>query len=114
MAEEKVIRLSEFKVIMEEVRSQHKKIIEVMQHHHERTDKRLDRLEEGMNEVKGDIRVLKGDVCALKGDVRTLRDEVALLHEGQTEIKETLFQKVDRAEFSRLEKRVAKLERRSA
>ena len=46
-------------------------------------------------------------------DVHGLKGQVALLHEGQTEIKNSLKQKVDRDEFAALEMRVARLENKA-
>ena len=64
--------------------------------------------------VKCDIRGLKDDVSVLKSDVGSLKEQVAFLHEGQTEIKNSLKLKVDRDEFFGLEMRVARLENKVA
>ena len=50
----------------------------------------------------------------VEADIYSLKEQVALLHEGQTEIKNELKQKVGQAEFGRLEMRVAKLENKAA
>jgi hypothetical protein len=41
-------------------------------------------------------------------------EQLVLLHEGQMEMKAMLSKKVDRDEFNRLEKRVGRLERKTA
>jgi hypothetical protein len=83
MSDEKVINLTEFKVVMEGVDSKLRKIIEVMDHRFE-----------------------------------VLQEQVGLLHEGQTEIKAELRaglkDKVADHDFAKLEKRVARLERKTA
>jgi hypothetical protein len=118
MSEEKVITLTEFKVMMDEMRSRDKKIIEVMQHNQDQNNKnfarlegRMDRFENRTDRMEGEI---KGEINGFKADVVSLKQEVALLHEGQTEIKGMLNQKVDREEFNKLEKRVVRLEHKRA
>ena len=135
MTEEKVITLSEFQVVMEEMRSQNKKIIEVMQHNQEQANKRFDRVEETiytlreqvallhegqtkiegrLDRVEGRLGRVEGRLDQMEGNICTLQEQVTLLHEGQTEIKAALSRKVDRTEFARLKKRVSKPERRLA
>ncbi len=107
MTEKKVITLSELKTVMEEVATNYKKIIEVVQHNHSETQAEF-------QIIKGDIRSLKEQAGVLTVDVHGLKGQVALLHEGQTEIKNSLKQKVGRDEFAALEMRVARLENKAA
>ncbi len=86
MPKKKVITVLEFKVIEEHIRTDIKKMTEGMNH-------RFDKIE---------------------GGISSLKEQVALLHEGQTEIKYSLKQKIDREEFARLEMRVTRLENRTA
>lgn len=86
MPKKKVITLNEFKVVIEDIKTDIRKVTEVMQ----------------------------AEFKIVKSDIRTIKEQIALLHEGQTEIKNNLKQKVDRDEFARLEMRVAKLENRAA
>lgn len=104
MTEERGISMNEFKTVVESFRSDIKKVVEVMNH---RFDK-----------VENDIHGLKSDVQVLKSDMHIVKEEIALLHEGQTEIKAelrtSLKDKVTYGDFNKLEKRVARLERKSA
>lgn len=86
MPKKKVIPLNEFKVVIEDIKTDIHKVVEVMQ----------------------------AEFKIVKSDIRSMKEQIALLHEGQTEIKNLLKQKVDRDEFARLEMRVAKLENRAA
>jgi predicted nucleic acid-binding Zn-ribbon protein len=104
MAEEWGITMSEFKTVVESFRSDLKKVVEVINH-------RFDKME---NEISG----LKGDASSLKTDMRTVKQEIAFLHEGQTEIKAelrtSLKERVTYQDFNNLEKRVSRLERKTA
>lgn len=90
MTEERGISMSEFKTVVEFFRSDLKKVVEVMNH-------RFDKVET---------------------DIRTVKQEIALLHEGQTEIKAdlrtSLKERVTYQDFNKLEKRVSRLERKTA
>ncbi|NTV51618.1 MAG: hypothetical protein HGA76_01190 [Candidatus Firestonebacteria bacterium] len=93
MTEEKVITVSGFKTVMEEVNSNIKKVVEVMQFNFKKMDGRFDKVET---------------------DLASVKEQIGLLHEGQTEIKGELKQKADGRELSKLEKRVARLEHKVA
>jgi methyl-accepting chemotaxis protein len=93
MAEKKVMTLSEFKTVVESFQSDLKKMSEAIQSVQSKVDHGFQYMHEQFTSVK---------------------EQVALLHEGQTEIKNELKQKVSRDEFSRLELRVAKLENKAA
>ncbi len=94
MAEEKkVITLNEFKTVIESVNSNIKKLGEAAQYNQEKTEKSLDKLENNQEIMK---------------------EQIVLLHEGQTEIKGLLHEKVERGEFIKLQKRVGRLERKQA
>jgi hypothetical protein len=86
MSEEPKITMIEFKIVIEDFKSEQKKMSEHILH----LDQRLE------------------------AEFRSVKGQIALLHEGQTEIKIGLKQKVDREEFSNLEKRVARLESKIA
>lgn len=107
MPKKKVITLPEFKTVIELIREDIKKMGEGLNH-------RLDKLDGRMEKAEDKLRNVKEHVGALTVEVRGVKQQVALLHEGQTEIKNSLKQKVDRDEFARLEMRVAKLENRAA
>jgi hypothetical protein len=100
MPEEPKITMTEFKTVIEDFKSEQKKISEYMLHLNNKMDN-------GFQEVQKELGYLKG-----KSD--SLSEQVALLHEGHTEIKSMLKQKVDRDEFDKLEKRVARLETKVA
>ena len=93
MTEEKVITLSEFKTVIDEVNSNIKKVVEVMQFNFKKVDGRFDKIE---------------------ADIQSVKQQIGLLHEGQTEIKSELRQKADRSELAKLEKRLARLEHKVA
>jgi hypothetical protein len=90
MNEERGISMNEFKTMFESIQSSIKAVVEVMNH-------RFDRLEK---------------------DMHTVKTEIALLHEGQTEIKAELRsglkERVTYQDFNKLDKRVARLERKTA
>lgn len=89
MSDEKVITLTEFKVLMESIESKFKKIMEVMDFRFRKVDERFD----------------------------VMAEQIGLLHEGQTELKAELRaglkDKVSYGDFAKLEKRVARLERKA-
>ncbi|MCK5240965.1 hypothetical protein KAR34_00815 [bacterium] len=121
MKEKKVITLSEFKTVVEDIKSDIKRVTEVMLHEfgvakEERTvlKEQMGILTVAVNVLKTDVSTLKTDVSILKTDVSTLKEQSVLLHEGQTEIKNELKQKVGRDEFAKLEVRVARLESKAA
>lgn len=90
MAEEGKITMNEFKTVVETIRTDIKKVVEVVNH-------RFDRVEH---------------------DVKSLKHEVGRLHEGQTEIKAELRtglkNRVTYADLNKLEKRVVRLENKVA
>ena len=100
MTEEKVITLSEFKTVIDEVNSNIKKVVEVMQFNFGKVNGRLDTMDGRFDRVEADI--------------HSIKHQIGLLHEGQTEIKSELKQKADRSELAKLEKRLARLERKVA
>jgi archaellum component FlaC len=114
MTKEKVITLSEFKTVIEEVNSNTKKIIEVMQHNFSQMDKRFDHVEQDIRILKTDVSVLKADVSVLKTDMHAVKGQVGLLLEGQTEIRSGLKGRVTYQEFEKLDKRVTRLEKKTA
>lgn len=111
MEEEKVITLNEFKMVIEEVKSQIKKVVEVMEHRFSRIEERLGDFNTRFEHI---------DKRMDRQDVRThsIAEQIALLHEGQTaiktELRASLKDKVSYKDFDGLEKRVARLERKTA
>lgn len=93
MSGEPVISMNEFKTVVESFQSDLKKVSEAIQS----VQSKMNDGFQYMHEQFG-----------------SLKEQVALLHEGQTEIKNDLKQKVDRDEFGRLELRVARLENKAA
>ncbi len=93
MPEEPKITMSEFKTVMESIRTDFKGFSESLAAMDTKINAGFQRMDEQFTSV---------------------REQIALLHEGQTEIKNELKQKVDRQEFSNLEKRVARLESKVA
>lgn len=91
--EEGHITMNEFRTVVESFRSDMKKIVEVMNHRFDTVDHRFDTLTQ---------------------EIKTVKTHVGLMHEDLTEIKADLKAKVPYDEFNRLEKRVARLERKSA
>jgi len=104
MVEEGRISMTEFNTVVENFRSDIKKVVEVVNHRFDRVDGRMDGLEGRMDKMEGNI-------CSMK-------EQIGLLHEGQTEIKaelkSELKNKVSYAEFEKLEKRVVRLETKVA
>ncbi len=86
MTEEGKITMSEFKTVVENFTSQVQKVAEGVMHLSDKLD----------------------------SEFASVKEQIALLHEGQTEIKIGLKQKIDRDEFSSLERRVTKLENKVA
>jgi len=111
MADEKVITLREFKVVMEGVDSKLRKIVEVMDFRFGKIDERFGKIDEQFGKI--DEKFNKIDE---RFDV--LEEQIGLLHEGQTEIRAELRaglkDKVSYSDFTKLEKRVARLEHKSA
>jgi hypothetical protein len=93
MSEGRGISMSEFKTVVEGFRSDMKRVVEVVNHRFDQSDKRMERME---------------------GDIHSMKEQVALLHEGQTEIKMELKKKVSYDDFEKLELRVARLESKVA
>jgi chromosome segregation ATPase len=111
MAEERGITMNEFKIVTESFKLEIKKTIEVV-------NQRFDKVDREINDLKSDVRSLKNNVLILKTDMHTVKEEIALLHEGQTEIKaelrSSLKERVTYQDFNNLDKRVARLERKTA
>jgi hypothetical protein len=103
MENEKVITLNEFKIVSEEIKSQIKKVVEVMEHLFSQVDKKFEHIDKRMD--RQDNRMM------------SLTEQIALLHEGQTaikyELRESLKDKVSYKDFNRLENRVDRLERKT-
>jgi hypothetical protein len=92
--------MTEFKTVVEEFKSERKKMTEFMLHLDEKMVSGFQKMDAGFHRVTTDI--------------ASLKQQVALLHEGQTEIKSELRRKADYEDFAKLEKRVARLERKTA
>jgi uncharacterized coiled-coil protein SlyX len=107
MSEERGISMSEFKTVVESFKDGQKKIIEVMNHRFDKLEGTVDKLE---NRMDG----LEGRMDRMEKDHRSMKEQMGLILEVQTEIKTEFKNKVDRDEFSKLEKRVARLERKVA
>jgi hypothetical protein len=103
MPEEPKITMTEFKTVIEGIHSEIKRVSEVMLHNFGQVDTKLQKLDR-----------IEGRLEKVEINVLAIREQVALLHEGQTEIKNELSQKVGRDEFGKLEVRVAKLESKVA
>ncbi len=128
MAEEGMISMNEFKVIVEKFEESQKRIVEYMTHEfgqiktefgevYKRFDQQDKRmlgmmeqiaiLKEGQTELKSDVFVLKEDMVMVKSELRTLAD-------GQEAIRTDLRKKVDFDDFVKLETRVSRLENKAA
>jgi chromosome segregation ATPase len=118
MNEERGISMSEFKTVLESLRSDIKKVVEVMNHQFEKMGADIHVMKGDISSLKINGLALKSDVQSLKTDMHTVKEEIALLHEGQTEIKaelrSSLKEKVTYQDFNKLEKRVSRLERKTA
>jgi chromosome segregation ATPase len=149
MPEEPRITMTEFKTVVEDFKSERKKMTEFMLHLDQKMDagfrrmddrfanvdrrfddvskrfndvnKRFDDVDKRFNDVDkrfDDVDKRFDDVDRHFGkvdaDISSLKQQVALLHEGQTEIKFELRRKADYEDFAKLEKRVARLERKTA
>lgn len=128
MSEEPKITMNEFRTIVEEFRSEQKKLAEYVLHidkkmndgfekmekRFDHVDRRFDIVNAEISSLKTDVSILKTDVSALKTNMDSLQERVDVLHEGQTEIKDSLKQKIGREEFDGLEKRVARVENKVA
>jgi len=128
MDPERGISMNEFKTVVEAFRSDMKKMGEVITHRFDRLEGRMDGLEGKMGKLQGRMDGLEGKIGKLDSrmvkvetkvdglteQVGLLTEQVGLLMEGQVEIKAALEDKVSRQEFAKLEKRVVRLERRTA
>jgi len=85
--------MPEVKAVVESFPAGLKKIVEVMNY-------RFDKLE-----VK---------VTVIESNIEVMKEQIGLVIENQTEMKIEFKNKVDREEFSKLEKRVARLEHKVA
>jgi hypothetical protein len=114
MADERGISMSEFKTVVENFQSDLKKVVEVV----------LD-LRAGLDAVKSDLGKHQQDTQQLRLEMKAgflsvndqfsmMKEQIGLLHEGQTETKNLLKQKVDQSEFANLEMRVTRLENKVA
>lgn len=117
--------MNEFKAVVESFRTDLKKVVEVVNHRFDKVDNEISDLKGDVSGLKTDVLILKSDVRELKMDVRVIKtemhsvkQELALLHEGQTEIKaelrSSLKERVTYQDFNNLDKRVARLERKTA
>ncbi|MEW6516228.1 MAG: hypothetical protein AB1439_04900 [candidate division FCPU426 bacterium] len=135
MSEEGSITMTEFKTVVEEFRSDIKKVVEVMNHRFDKVDERLGQVEGdvrslkhevavlhlGQTELKGQFTEMRKDQAELRGQFAEMRKDQAvmngqlvLLHQGQTEIKAELRRKADAEDLAGLDLRVAGLENRIA
>jgi predicted nucleic acid-binding Zn-ribbon protein len=114
MKEEKVITLPEFKMVVESIRSDIKKMSEGLNHRLDKMDARQDKTDGSLSAIKEHTGVLTIEIHEIKEELRSLKKQGSLLHEGQTEIKNDSKTKIERGEFAKLEKRVAKLENKVA
>jgi chromosome segregation ATPase len=121
MTEEGMISLNEFKTALEDVRSDIKKVVEVMNHRFDqvdarfaKVDERFDRMDGRIDRVNGRMDKTDSRLDRMEGSIQSLRQEVALLHEGQTEIKHELRRKADAEDLAKLEMRVTRLENKVA
>jgi len=100
VSDERGLSMNEFKAVVEHFEAGQKKIIEVMNY-------RFDKLE-------GRVGVIEGKIATIERNVGVMKEQLGLVIESQTEMKIEFKNKVDREEFSKLEKRVARLERKVA
>ena len=70
----------------------------------------LGSITENVTEIKGDINILKEDMGMLQVDVGILKGTVTVLKEDVSEIKFDLKKKPSYDDFSKLERRVTRLE----
>jgi regulator of replication initiation timing len=132
MKEERGISMNEFKTVVESFRSDMKKMSEVMMHNFSSIREKMGSMAEeigSMKEEMGSMKVQTGSmkvqvgsmavqVGSMEVQIGSVKEQVGLLHEGQTEIKSELRagwkDKVGYTDFERLEKRVARLEKKIA
>ncbi len=118
MVEEGRISMTEFNTVVENFRSDIRKVVEVVNHRFDRVDGRMDGLEGRMGKMEGNMFVMEGHMDKMEGNICSMKEQIGLLHEGQTEIKaelkSELKNKVSYAEFEKLEKRVVRLETKVA
>lgn len=135
MTEEGMISLNEFKTALEDVRSDIKRVVEVMNH-------RFDRVEVDIHDLKHEVGILHEGQTALKaqfaemqkeqtglkgqfaemqlaqaglnGQFAEMRQEFKETRREHAEFKDELRRKADTEDVNKLTKRVARLERKSA
>lgn len=88
MSEEKVITLNEFKTVMEEIKSQNRRTIEVIQGYQEQTKKgfvhlegRMDKLEGRMDKMEGRMNRMDGCMDRVEGSLKGVKEQVGRLTE---------------------------------
>lgn len=69
---------------------------------------------ENIDQIKDDVSVLKADVSVIKADVSVLKADVSVLKDDMQIVKSSLRRKVDIKDSQVLEKRVLRLEKKTA
>jgi len=99
--------MNEFKTVVESFRSEIRKVAEVTSHVFEK-----------VQSMDGRMGKIEGRMDRMEGDLHGLKEQVGLLMEGQTELKAEiragLKDRVTYQDFEKLEKRVTRLERKTA
>jgi uncharacterized protein YllA (UPF0747 family) len=120
-SEERSITMMQFKSVVEDFKSDLKRITEVMLHEFGAVKTDIQYLKNKVDSHSTQLQYLKHNVDSHSELLQNLKikadshsEQIALLHEGQTEIKNILKQKPGQDEFGKLEMRVAKLESKVA
>lgn len=102
-----MISLNEFKTALEDVRSDIKRVVEVVNH-------RFDRVEVDIHDLKHEVGVLHEGQTALKAQFAEMRQEFKEMRRDHAEFKNELRRKADTEDVGKWKKRVIKLERKTA
>lgn len=95
MPEEPIITMTEFRTVVEEFKSEQKRMSEYLLH--------LDqKMNNGFSKITEEFQGVDRRFIEVGAGIHSLNEQIGLLHEGQTEIKLSLKQKVDRDEFAGL------------
>ncbi len=118
MSEEGKITMNEFKTVVERFEENQKKIVEVMNYRFDKIEGRLERMDTRQDKMEIRQDRMAGSLSSLEAKTDSMMEQIALLHEGQTEIKAELRSglkdRVTYSDFTKLEKRVVRLENKVA
>jgi len=68
-------------------------------------------LSDKVDGLEGKFDTMQNDITEIRGDITTIQSDITNIQDDVTEIKHKLSEKVDLADFQKLEKRLIKLER---